>query len=102
MHIYAFGSVCRGDVSLGSDVDLLAIVTGYDDRFDPDIYSIYSYQRIREIWKEGNPFGWHLTLEGKLLFASDGSDFLQGLGAPERYQHCLRDCVKFHTLFREA
>jgi hypothetical protein len=53
MHIYAFGSVCRGDISPGSDVDLLAVVEGHDARFSPDDYSIYSYERVREIWEEG-------------------------------------------------
>ena len=79
MHIYAFGSVCRGDVSPDSDVDLLAIVQGYDPRFSPDDYSIYSYERIRGIWAEGNPFAWHLSIESKLLYSPDGSDFLEAL-----------------------
>lgn len=102
MHIYAFGSVCRGDISPGSDIDLLAIVEGYNPRFNPDIYSIYSYQRIREIWKEGNPFAWHLSLEAKLLYSSEESDVLRSLGNPEPYQNCVRDCDKFFSLFREA
>ena len=102
MHIYAFGSVCRGDISPGSDIDLLAIVEGYDSRFDPDIYSIYSYKRIREIWKEGNPFAWHLSLEARILFSSDRSDFLSSLGSPALYRNCVRDCDKFFSLFREA
>ena len=51
VHIYAFGSVCRGDLSIGSDVDLLALVSGLDARFDPDMFSIYSYKRIEEKMK---------------------------------------------------
>lgn len=102
MHIYAFGSVCRGDVSAGSDIDLLAVVEGYDSRFNPDIYSIYSYKRLREIWKEGNPFAWHLSLEGKLIYASNGSDFLKSMGNPAVYENCARDCNKFFALFGEA
>src|SRR5437879_2859010 len=102
MHIYAFGSVCRGDISPGSDVDLLAVVEGHDARFNPDDYSIYSYERIKEIWGEGNPFAWHLSIESKLLYASDQSDFLCALGRPESYQRCQQDCDKFFALFREA
>jgi hypothetical protein len=102
MHIYAFGSVCRGDVSVGSDIDLLAIVEGHDPRFDPDIYSIYSYKRIGEIWGEGNPFAWHLWLESRMLHSSNGSDHLKSLLAPAPYRHCARDCQKFFALFREA
>jgi hypothetical protein len=102
MHIYAFGSVCRGDISLDSDVDLLAIVEASDSRFDPDTYSTYSYDRIQELWREGNPFAWHLWLESRLLFSSDQHDYLKALGRPEPYKHCLRDCKKFFALFREG
>lgn len=102
MHIYAFGSVCRGDISLGSDVDLLAIVEGYDSRFDPNAFSIYSYKRIQELWREGNPFAWHLSLESRLLYAADQRDYLKELKSPEPYKHCVRDCEKFFALFREA
>jgi predicted nucleotidyltransferase len=102
MHIYAFGSVCRGDVSPASDIDLLAVVQGHDQRFSPDDYSIYSYERIREIWEEGNPFAWHLAFEAKLLYSSDESDFLKSLGKPMAYRNCLKDCEKFFALFGES
>ncbi len=102
MHIYAFGSVCRGEVRQGSDVDLLALVDGYDSRFDPDIFSVYSYGRIVDLWREGNPFAWHLFLESTLIFASDGSDFLNSLNSPGDYTACLRDCEKFYGVFCEA
>ncbi len=102
MHLYAFGSICRGDISLGSDIDLLAILEGYDSRIDPDTFSIYSYRRIQELWQEGNPFAWHLFLEARLIFASDQTDHLNLLGSPEKYKKCLQDCEKFFTLFQEA
>jgi hypothetical protein len=102
MHIYAFGSVCRGDISPDSDVDLLAIVDEYDARLTADCYSIYSYQRICELWHEGNPFAWHLSLESKLLFSSNRSDLFQSMGPPMEYRHGNRDCEKFYALFREA
>jgi hypothetical protein len=89
-------------VSPGSDIDLLAVVQGHDPRFSPDDYSIYSYERIREIWEEGNPFAWHLAIESKLLYSSDESDFLKSLGKPTAYRNCLQDCEKFFALFREA
>jgi len=102
LHIYAFGSVCRGDIDRGSDVDLLAIVDGYDDRFDPSIYSIYSYQRIEQLWNEGNPFAWHLSLESRLLHSSDTMDFIRDLGAPRKYENGPADCIKFNQIFQEA
>ena len=102
MHIYAFGSICRGDVSVSSDVDLLAIVGSVDSRFDPDVYSVYSYKRIQELWEEGNPFGWHLSMESRLLFAEDDRDYLKALGSPKPYKHCVRDCEKFRSLFCDS
>jgi hypothetical protein len=102
MHIYAFGSICRGDIRQGSDIDLLALVDGYDSRFDPDTFSVYSYSRIVDLWSEGNPFAWHLFLESRLVFASDGSDFLNSLSSPREYTACLRDCEKFYGVFCEA
>ena len=67
-HIYAFGSVCRGEVTPESDIDLLAVTQGSDLRFNPDLYSVYSYARLAEIWSEGNPFAWHLSLESRKFF----------------------------------
>jgi len=102
MHLYAFGSICRGEIARDSDIDLLAIVESFDDRFDPSVYSIYSYQRITEIWEEGNPFAWHLAMESKLLFSNDGSDFLKSSGNPKPYKACEGDCRKFKQLFMDA
>lgn len=102
MHIYAFGSICRGEISRGSDVDLLAIINGYDARFDTETFSVYSYRRIQGLWREGNPFAWHLSLESKLVFASDQKDYLKELGSPSAYKNCIRDCDNFYSLFQEA
>jgi hypothetical protein len=101
-HIYAFGSVCRGEVSHNSDVDLLAIVDGRDKRFNPEVFSVYSSERIHALWNEGNPFAWHLALEARLLFSTEPTDLLSCLGIPKRYQKCAEDCTKFANLFDEA
>jgi hypothetical protein len=102
MHIYVFGSLCRGDIAEDSDVDLLALVEGFDKRFDPNTYSIYSYGRIQELWHEGNPFAWHLSLESKLVFASDNADYIALLGPPDPYKRCSMDCEKFFSLFMQS
>ena len=102
MHIYAFGSVCRGQVDLASDIDLLAIVDGYDKRFDHNKYSIYSYKRIQDIWQQGNPFAWHLSKEAKLIYADDRIDFLNKIGQPAPYLNGAADCLKFEKIFLEA
>jgi hypothetical protein len=102
LHIYAFGSVCRGEVDILSDIDLLAVVEDYDDRFDSFIYSIYSYKRLTELWKEGNPFAWHLSTEARFIFSSNGEDFIGQLGVPAAYRKCKEDCKKFYTLYCKA
>ncbi len=102
MHIYVFGSVCRGEIDHGSDVDLIALVPEFDSRFDPSIYSIYSYKRLKELWQEGNPFAWHLAIESKLVFSSDGIDFIKNLGSPASYNNIESDCLKFYNLFLTA
>jgi len=102
MHIYAFGSLCRGEVDFGSDVDLLSIIEGPDSRFDPDVFAKYSYDRIRSLWKEGNPFAWHLATEARLIFASDARNFLLDLGRPAPYGRCAEDCQKFFRVYEVA
>jgi hypothetical protein len=99
MHIYAFGSLCRGEVDKSSDIDMLAIVNGHDDRFNPSDYSIYLYARILELWREGNPFAWHLYLESKLIYASDDNDYLRSICAPNGYRNGFSDCKKFYEIF---
>lgn len=101
-HFYAFGSICRGETDTASDIDLLACISTPKPEIDPKKFSIYTYERIRQLWREGNPFAWHLHLESRLIFSSDGSDFLADLGAPSRYTKISEDCVKFQKLFSES
>lgn len=102
MHIYAFGSICRGDISVDSDVDLLALVKGRDSRLSPETFSIYSYTRIKELWDSGNAFAWHLSLESRLICSADGVDFLKSLGEPSRYTAGPADCARFRDIFEES
>lgn len=102
MHIYAFGSICRGDISIDSDVDLLALVEGIDPRFDSRIFSIYSYKKIRELWATGNAFAWHLALESKLIFSEDETDFIKELGRPSEYINAAEDCQRFRDILESS
>lgn len=102
MHLYAFGSICRGEVGMASDVDLLALVDGADTRFDPMVYSIYSYGRMRQMWEQGSPFAWHLWQESKLLHGDDGEDWLRRLGAPAPYLDTTAHCGRFASMFAGA
>lgn len=101
-HLYAFGSVCRGEIDTASDIDLLACLSKPNSDYDPEKFSIYTNDRLKELWLEGNPFSWHLHLESKLIYSSDGSDFLTELGEPSKYKKSLEDCNKFNLLFLES
>lgn len=101
-HFYAFGSICRGEVDRSSDVDLLACITGANPDIDTNKFSVYQHERLRDLWAEGNPFSWHLHLESRLLFSSDGVDFIGSLGAPAAYKAASADCNKFARLFSES
>lgn len=103
MHIYAFGSLCRGEIDKYSDVDLLAIVKDVEQsNFDCNKFSIYSYERLQSLWIEGNPFAVHLMLESRLLYSSSGDDFIKSLGKTGRYLKVKEDCLRFFNLFRVA
>ena len=102
MHFYAFGSICRGEVDKSSDVDLLACITGPNSDIDTEKFSVYQHDRLRSLWAEGNPFAWHLHLESRLLFSSDGIDFIASLGAPATYTAGAEDCAKFANLFSDS
>ncbi|WP_433694997.1 nucleotidyltransferase domain-containing protein [Paraburkholderia phenoliruptrix] len=101
-HFYAFGSICRGELDRSSDVDLLACSSDRKSTVDPQKFSIYTYDRLRELWHEGNPFAWHLHFESALIFSPDGTDFIKDLGAPARYGNAVNDCKKFQRLFEES
>lgn len=102
MHIYAFGSICRGDLSVESDIDLLALVQAREPRLNPDNFSIYSYKRMTELWAEGNAFAWHLALESKIVYTEDGDDFLKSLGMPSTYTSGAIDCERFRDVFEAS
>lgn len=101
-HIYIFGSICRGEYDDSSDIDLLACTDDESYHFDTSKFSVYKYGRLNEMWSEGNPFAWHLFLESKLVYSSDGRDYLKELGKPGDYNNGLPDCLKFKQLFDES
>lgn len=101
-HFYAFGSICRGEIDRFSDVDLLACVSEINRNIDPAKFSVYQHDRLVDLWNEGNPFAWHLHLESRLLFSSNGEDFIASLGVPANYEAAAKDCTKFSRLFVES
>lgn len=104
MYIYAFGSICRGEVDFYSDVDLLAISNNKQElsNLDPKKFSLYSEKRIGEYWKMGNPFAWHLYVESKIIYTANQVDFIKELGVPSKYLNGFNDLIKFKTIFLES
>lgn len=104
MEIYAFGSIVRGEIDEFSDVDLL-ILKDLEEKIpeiDKEKFSIYTFQRITQLWEEGNPFSWHLFLESKCLFSNNNIPFLKSLGKPKPYVNLLNDLNKFQQLFLDS
>ena len=100
-NVYIFGSVVRGEIDQYSDIDLLLITDELTQNIDLNKYSIYSSNRIKELYVEGNPFAWHLYYESKLVYTSE-QDFLLSLGKPSDYANCISDLLKFKTLFDDS
>lgn len=104
MHIYIFGSICRGEYQNNSDIDLLVCVSEKEKKheFDSSKFSIYHYSRLKDLWAEGNPFAWHLFLESKLVYSSDNSNFFAELMEPAPYSDFEADFNKFKKLYNDS
>lgn len=104
MYIYIFGSICRGEIDKQSDIDLLAIVDNLKSQiqFDTNKFSVYTIDRLKELWKEGNPFAWHLFLESKLIYSENDFDIIKNWGAPNVYSNLTNDLAKFSNLFKDS
>ncbi|WDF65468.1 nucleotidyltransferase domain-containing protein [Flavobacterium sp. KACC 22763] len=100
-NIYIFGSIVRGEIDQYSDTDLLLITDDTLNFIDLEKYSLYTPTRIEEMYREGNPFAWHLHYESKLVY-SDGVDFLKELKIPNSYKNCSLDLHKFYKLFQDS
>lgn len=104
MEIYAFGSIVRGEIDEFSDVDLLILKSQNEElvNIDKEKYSIYTYERVSQLWKEGNPFAWHLFNESKCVFSKNQISFIETLGRPANYNNMRIDLDKFHKLFQDS
>jgi len=104
MYIYAFGSICRGEIDFYSDIDLIAISDNKSEleNLDQNKFSIYTEKRLKEYWQIGNPFAWHLYKESKLIFSSKADDLIKNLGEPSPYMDGLEDLNKFYNIFLDS
>ncbi|MDO6602110.1 nucleotidyltransferase domain-containing protein [Arenibacter palladensis] len=105
MYIYIFGSICRGEIDEFSDIDLLAIIGSNENnntQLDTQKFSIYKEKRMAELWKEGNPFAWHLFQESKLIHSDNNEDIIINWGKPNPYKNMESDLKKFSSLFYDS
>jgi predicted nucleotidyltransferase len=98
-YIYAFGSICRGEVDDFSDIDVLVIKEGTNEtRLNPK-YSYYRKKTLDNLWDKGNPFAWHLYKESRLLYSVNGDNYISELGKPSKYERLLPDLLFLRDIF---
>lgn len=100
--IYVFGSICRGESTPTSDVDVLAIPFEPSESTFPQSWSVYSPQLLSQYFKDGRLFAWHLYLESKCIFSQRAEPFLSTLGCPAQYSSMLNDIEDLEELLNEA
>lgn len=95
--IYLYGSSARGDSGHDSDTDFLVVLkSGKENQTSIQElqkkhrltgtcqdWSQYSLYRLREMYRAGHLFSWHLFKESRFL--GYGHDFLADLGRPASY-----------------
>jgi predicted nucleotidyltransferase len=107
-----FGSTFRGDSDAGSDLDILVVtdnqkialheVKRYFSQQKNVDFSIYSRERIIEMFKEGHLFAWHLYLESAPVTKKFEDKWFSDLGRPSEYKYAYSDLTQFLILLEEA
>lgn len=100
--IYVFGSLCRGETSPTSDVDILVLPFGENRSSYPATWSVYSPELIQEYYSIGRLFAWHLHLEAKCIYSPRDIPFLMTLGSPTPYSTMNQDISDLNRLLEEA
>ena len=108
---YIFGSVARGQHDGLSDLNVLAVVqdgrgkvpeSAIASIIPGDLRSLklsiswYGARRLREMFRNGELFAWHLQRETRPLF--DPDRFLSVLGAPGPYREWRADVASFRSI----
>jgi predicted nucleotidyltransferase len=104
-----FGSHARGESDAGSDIDVLLVVESPDIHTEDIAHdlnlgpkadiSIYTANRIEQMFLQGHLFAWHLYLESMPYSSDCREDWFKALGAPSAYRDGNSDIDEFlHTL----
>jgi hypothetical protein len=100
--IYVFGSICRGESTKTSDVDVLVVSSRREKSRFPIDWSVYSPELISEYFTKGRLFAWHLHLEAKCVFCPREEPFLTKLGRPAPYSTIATDIDELEGLLKVA
>lgn len=103
-----FGSHARGEADLGSDIDILLVVeNGYlepcSEKFPrkADI-SVYSRDKLEQMFQEGHLFAWHLFLESVPYCSARSEAWFMSLGTPAEYREAREDITQFMGIIEDA
>jgi hypothetical protein len=100
--IYVFGSICRGEYSPTSDVDVLVVPFEVDRCQFPSNWSVYSPEILSEYYNSGRLFAWHLYLEAKCVFSLRSAPLLSTIGPPAHYSTMVKDIDDLEALLNES
>lgn len=100
---YIFGSLRAGEIDPDSDVDVLAIVEGSEERSNlPVTWSVYTKEAIRSHFARGTLFAWHLYSDALLIWPKQRSGFIEELGPPAEYAHGKTEIAGLISVLHEA
>lgn len=103
-----FGSHARGEADEGSDIDVLLVLDDgtvgpplMDLPGKPDI-SIYSRDKLEQMFRDGHLFAWHLFLESIPYCSTRSEAWFRSLGKPAEYREAQQDIAQFMGILEEA
>lgn len=101
--LYIFGSIIRGEVTLTSDVDVLVIPLDQQARESyPPSWSIYSFETLKDYYKQGRLFAWHLHREARCLYSPLQTNLLAQIGEPAPYSTDREDVDDLYDILIDA
>lgn len=109
-----FGSMARTDADANSDLDILAVLNSPSDGSNLEFlkrevealfnrsasFSLYSRNRLTEMFCQGHLFAWHLYLESLPITTEEFSDWIEGLGRPACYTAAREDIASLVEILK--
>lgn len=99
---YVFGSLISGDFDSGSDVDVLVIADS-NELTCPNDWSLYTKSGIRNLYKKGTLFAWHLYQDAVPVSPEAREcDFLREIGPPSCYDSAHSEIRDLKEIIQSA